>query len=119
MQHTIRDLLGALGEDPNREGLRETPRRVEQSLRFLTSGYEADIDALMTRQSASMDPAQRRQLFADAQRLLAEHAPALYFVAPKVIVASSARLGGVKASVLAPSVLWNADHLFLTPGRGR
>jgi GTP cyclohydrolase I len=42
MQHTIRQLLDDLGEDPDREGLRDTPRRVEQSLRFLTSGYHAD-----------------------------------------------------------------------------
>ena len=36
-----------LGEDPSREGLLETPRRVEQSLRFLTGGYAADIDAVI------------------------------------------------------------------------
>jgi GTP cyclohydrolase I len=47
MQDAIRSLLAALGEDPTREGLRETPRRVEKSLRFLTSGYDTDIDSLL------------------------------------------------------------------------
>jgi GTP cyclohydrolase I len=47
MQDTIRHLLADLGEDPSREGLRETPRRVEQSLQFLTSGYTADLDAII------------------------------------------------------------------------
>jgi GTP cyclohydrolase I len=47
MQESIRRMLAALGEEPDREGLLETPRRVEQSLRFLTSGYRADIDALI------------------------------------------------------------------------
>lgn len=47
MQDTIRTLLAELGEDPTREGLRETPRRVEKSLRFLTSGYETDIDGIL------------------------------------------------------------------------
>jgi GTP cyclohydrolase I len=47
MQDLIRALLGALGEDPAREGLQQTPRRVEQSLRTLTSGYSADIDAVI------------------------------------------------------------------------
>jgi GTP cyclohydrolase IA len=47
MQDTIRRLLAEAGEDPNREGLRETPRRVEQSLRFLTSGYTADIEGVI------------------------------------------------------------------------
>src|SRR3990172_2782828 len=45
MQDTIRRLLTELGEDPNREGLVGTPQRVEQSLRTLTSGYTADLDA--------------------------------------------------------------------------
>jgi hypothetical protein len=52
-------------------------------------------------------------LFADAQRLLAAHEPVLYFAAPKVYVATSARLGGVTPSVLIPSVLWNAEALYL------
>jgi GTP cyclohydrolase I len=47
MQDLIRQLLAGLGEDPTREGLLETPRRVEQSLRFLTSGSDVDIDELI------------------------------------------------------------------------
>jgi GTP cyclohydrolase I len=47
MQDLIRQLLVDLGEDPAREGLARTPRRVEQALRFLTSGYQADIDAVL------------------------------------------------------------------------
>jgi GTP cyclohydrolase I len=47
MQEIVRRLLEALGEDPERDGLLQTPRRVEQSLRFLTSGYGVDIDAVL------------------------------------------------------------------------
>ena len=47
MQETIRHLLAEIGEDPSREGLRDTPRRVEKSLRFLTSGYDTDIDGIL------------------------------------------------------------------------
>jgi len=43
----IREVLRGLGEDPDREGLRQTPRRVEESLRFLTSGYAADVDKVL------------------------------------------------------------------------
>jgi len=39
----IRDILGKLGEDPQREGLARTPERVDQALRFLTSGYRMDV----------------------------------------------------------------------------
>jgi len=36
-------MLGKLGEDPEREGLARTPERVEQAMKFLTSGYGMDI----------------------------------------------------------------------------
>ncbi|HSG01798.1 MAG TPA: GTP cyclohydrolase I FolE [Vicinamibacterales bacterium] len=55
MDDLIRQLLAALGEDVNREGLRETPRRVDKSLRFLTSGYQTDIDALVNDALFSVD----------------------------------------------------------------
>ena len=38
----IRAILHELGEDPDRQGLLRTPYRVEQSLRFLTRGYQQD-----------------------------------------------------------------------------
>ena len=47
MQDLIRRLLTELGEDADREGLVRTPIRVEQALKFLTSGYTADIDAIV------------------------------------------------------------------------
>ena len=43
MQDIIRQLLAELGEDPTREGLLNTPKRVEKALKFLTSGYDANI----------------------------------------------------------------------------
>ncbi|MBI4565077.1 MAG: GTP cyclohydrolase I FolE [Planctomycetes bacterium] len=39
LQTLVRDLIQMLGEDPNREGLRQTPARVEKALRYLTRGY--------------------------------------------------------------------------------
>ena len=47
MQDLIRQLLAELGEDPSREGLVRTPARVEKSLKFLTSGYDADVEAVI------------------------------------------------------------------------
>jgi len=47
MQDLIRRLLEELGEDPDREGLLGTPKRVEKALRFLTSGYSANIDEVL------------------------------------------------------------------------
>ena len=40
-------LLAELGEDAQREGLARTPERVEKALRYLTSGYEQDVHAIL------------------------------------------------------------------------
>jgi GTP cyclohydrolase IA len=47
MTGIISDLISGLGEDVTREGLLKTPERVERSLRFLTSGYSADLDSVL------------------------------------------------------------------------
>jgi GTP cyclohydrolase IA len=47
MQDLIRQLLAELGEDPTREGLVNTPKRVEKALRFLTGGYDAKVDDVL------------------------------------------------------------------------
>src|SRR5215204_3749283 len=51
LQQLARMMLQTLGEDPQRDGLLDTPRRVQESLQFLTNGYDmnpADVvgDAL-------------------------------------------------------------------------
>jgi GTP cyclohydrolase I len=40
-------MIELLGEDPNREGLRSTPERFEKAMRFLTGGYQQDMDKLL------------------------------------------------------------------------
>jgi GTP cyclohydrolase I len=47
MKDLIKKILAELGEDPAREGLQNTPERVEKSLQFLTSGYKTNIDELV------------------------------------------------------------------------
>ena len=55
----VRELLKELGEDPNREGLKDTPKRVAKALSFLTHGYRDNLDqvinnALFTQDTSSM-----------------------------------------------------------------
>jgi len=38
----VREILAGVGEDPDREGLKKTPERVEKAMKFLTRGYEQD-----------------------------------------------------------------------------
>jgi len=47
LQSLIERILHVVGEDPKREGLLKTPERVEESLKFLTSGYDTDVDQLV------------------------------------------------------------------------
>jgi GTP cyclohydrolase I len=47
MEEHIRQILKAIGEDPDREGLQRTPQRVAQSLAFLTRGYEMNPDQVI------------------------------------------------------------------------
>lgn len=44
----VEQILEYLGEDPKREGLRDTPRRVQASLLELTSGYDVDPASVFT-----------------------------------------------------------------------
>ena len=55
MQELIRRLLAEMGEDPTREGLLDTPKRVEKAYKFLTSGYDADIDQVLNNALFTVD----------------------------------------------------------------
>jgi GTP cyclohydrolase IA len=43
----VRQMLGIIGEDPDREGLRRTPERFEKAFCYLTSGYRQDPGKLL------------------------------------------------------------------------
>jgi GTP cyclohydrolase IA len=47
MIQAVRTLLIGLGENPDREGLRDTPKRVVKALTFLTKGYRESLDDLL------------------------------------------------------------------------
>lgn len=43
MQDLYRKILKGIGEDPNREGLIDTPKRAAKAMKFLTQGYEKEL----------------------------------------------------------------------------
>lgn len=47
MNEDIRSILKKIGEDPERDGLLNTPKRVDAALRFLTGGYKMNPDRVL------------------------------------------------------------------------
>jgi GTP cyclohydrolase IA len=47
MMQSVETMLLGVGEDPEREGLLKTPKRVAEAMRFLTSGYSQSLDDLV------------------------------------------------------------------------
>ncbi len=47
LEELVREMLPYLCQDPEREGLQRTPARVSTALKFLTSGYSADIPKIV------------------------------------------------------------------------
>lgn len=51
----IEQLLISIGEDPSREGLEKTPERVEKAFKFMTKGYQEDVDDVLNGALFSID----------------------------------------------------------------
>ena len=47
MQTIYKELLESIGEDISREGLRDTPERAANAMRYLTSGYQESLDEII------------------------------------------------------------------------
>lgn len=49
MEEYYKNLLKVIGEDVNRDGLKDTPKRAAKSFQFLTKGYKEDIDKIINK----------------------------------------------------------------------
>ncbi len=78
-----------------------------------STGWETEIDRRMLLLASQADRQARVREFAEVQRLMLTHNPVLWFAAPRVYVATRPRVGGVKAKLARPQILWNADELFV------
>ena len=78
--------------------------------------WEAQIDDLMAKQTASFNQDERRRLFNEVQRIWAENLPILYFAAPRIIVAVSSRVTHSEPAPSRPPFLWSPDVLALKNG---
>ena len=77
--------------------------------------WEKEIDDLMREITAQVDPVERRRLFEQVQKIFAEHLPVIYFVAPRLHMGVSGRVGGLEPAILRPQLLWNVDRITVQP----
>jgi peptide/nickel transport system substrate-binding protein len=75
------------------------------------TGWEAKIDGHLREQATARRLEDRQRAFAEVQRVLGEELPAVYFVAPRVTLATSPRVANATAAPQLPQLLWNADSL--------
>lgn len=47
MEQAFADIIKEIGENPDRDGLRDTPKRAAKAFEFLTEGYRRDIDSVV------------------------------------------------------------------------
>jgi peptide/nickel transport system substrate-binding protein len=79
--------------------------------------WEKEIDDLMVTVMTSVDQAERKTAFDRIQMIFAENLPALYFVAPRLYMGVSTRVGGLTPAILRPQLLWNAERMTVKGGR--
>jgi len=73
--------------------------------------WEREIDRLMNQMAAGGDLETRKKIFDEAQQVLAENVPALFFVAPRHYMGVSTRVGSLSPSFLRPQLLWSSDTI--------
>jgi peptide/nickel transport system substrate-binding protein len=75
------------------------------------TAWEKEIDDLMREMTAQVDPAERKRLFDQVQTIFADNLPAIYFVAPRLQMAVSNRVGGLEPAISRPQLLWNVEKI--------
>jgi peptide/nickel transport system substrate-binding protein len=79
--------------------------------------WEKQIDDLMLTVMSSVDEAERKRTFDEVQKIFADHLPVLFFVTPRLYMASSTRVGGLTPAPLRPQLLWNAERMTVQQAR--
>lgn len=73
--------------------------------------WEQQIDGLMQKVMSGTDQVERKQVFDQVQKIFAENLPVIYFVAPRMYMGVSSRVGSMSPTILRPQLLWSADTL--------
>jgi peptide/nickel transport system substrate-binding protein len=73
--------------------------------------WEKQIDDLMHSMTSATDQVERKKAFDQVQKIFAENLPIIYFVAPRMYMGVSSRVGSLSPTILRPQLLWAADTI--------
>jgi len=109
--------LGGGGSDPaSQMNVLRSNEELHQWFPFQktpSTEWEAQVDKLMDAQMKTLDYAERKKSFDEAQAILAEEMPMIYTVSPFTYAAIRTDVGNVRPSVLTPyHVTWNLQELY-------
>ena len=76
--------------------------------------WEKQVDGLMQKVMSGTDQVERKQFFDQVQKIFAENLPVIYFVAPRMYMGVSSRVGSMSPTILRPQLLWSADTLTIS-----
>ncbi|HUQ86324.1 MAG TPA: ABC transporter substrate-binding protein [Vicinamibacterales bacterium] len=79
--------------------------------------WEKEIDDLMATVMSSVDQAERKKAFDAVQKIVAEQLPVITFVAPRLYMGVSTRVGGITPAILRPQLLWNVERMTVKQDR--
>jgi ABC-type transport system substrate-binding protein len=65
----------------------------------------------MRQQQSTLEPTTRKQLFDEAQAIMAEQQPFIFLAARHLIVAAKTDVGNLRPALLPDFVLWNSEEL--------
>lgn len=74
--------------------------------------WEAKIDALLHQQLITLDYKKRKQIYDEAQAIIAQNMPFIFLASPNVLVGATKQVANFRPASLDPYVLWNADELY-------
>lgn len=80
--------------------------------------WEAKLDPLMQKQMVELNYTKRKQLYDQAQGIIAQNVPFVFLATPNILVGARKDLANFKPAILDPNTLWNVEQLYFRTGGG-
>lgn len=80
--------------------------------------WEAKLDQLMQQQMVELNYNKRKQLYSQAQAIIAQNLPFVFLATPNILVGARKDVANFKPAVLEPNTLWNVEQLYFRTGGG-